>query len=45
MKTINEKPQLVRELTPPTNRTFALMSDAEFEDFCKKRRMRMSHAA
>lgn len=45
MKTSKETFALVRELMPPTSRTFELMTDAEFKEFCKKRRMRMSHAA
>lgn len=45
MKTLEAKTQLVREIQPPTNRTFNLMTDAEFDEFCRKRRARMSHAA
>lgn len=45
MKTLNAKTQLVREFPPPTNRTFQLMNDSEFVTFCKRRKMRISHAA
>ncbi|MCB0505894.1 MAG: hypothetical protein KDC58_10385 [Cyclobacteriaceae bacterium] len=45
MKTKGKKTQLVRELVSPTGRTFDLMTDAEFMEFCNKRRMRMNHAA